>query len=142
MDREIAILLAERDINAVMQRYCHTMDMGDEAGWVACFTDTAVFDVRNFAGELIHREDGRGDLERYIAQYPKPPRFRRHLYTSALLDVDVEAGTATGENYWTFFVCEPGEKPGVVAFGRSSDKYVREAGGWKIAERYAIADGV
>lgn len=142
MDEEIARLAAERDIEKLIQRYCHSMDSGDEATWVGCFTETALFDVRNAQGEVIHVENGRDDLARYIAAYPKPPSVRRHLYTSNLLDVDVAAGTATGEYYWTLFTADVKGRPVLSAFGRSSDSYVKTGSGWKIDRRISVADAL
>lgn len=142
MDREIAILFAEREINALIQRYCHCMDSGDEAGWVDCFTADALFDVRTYAGEIVHIENGRAELATYIASYPKPPNMRRHLYSATLLDVDVEAGRATGESYWTLLASGPGGGAALTAFGRASDVFVRGDGGWRIERRLAVADAV
>src|SRR5262249_35391909 len=39
-------LEAERAILDTLYRYGHTIDYGDEAGWVDCFTTDAVYDVR------------------------------------------------------------------------------------------------
>lgn len=142
MDREIAILLAEREINALIQRYCHCMDSGDEAGWVDCFTETAIFDVRNYKGEIVHIENGRDELARYIAGYPKPPDMRRHLYSATLLDVDVGAGRATGESYWTLLASGPDGGARLTAFGRASDVFVKGERGWRIDRRFAVADAV
>lgn len=142
MNREIAILFAEREINALIQRYCHCMDSGDEAGWVDCFTEDALFDVRNYKGEIVHIEDGRAELATYIAGYPKPPNMRRHLYTATLLDVDVEAGRATGESYWTLLASGPGGAAALTAFGRASDVFVKVEKGWRIERRVAVADAV
>ena len=143
MAREIAILLAEREINALIQRYCHCMDLGDEAGWVGCFTETALFDVRHRNGDVVHIENGRAELARYIAGYPKPPEMRRHLYSATLLDVDVEAGRASGESYWTLLASGPGGAGLVLAaFGRASDRFVRGADGWRIERRLAVAEAM
>lgn len=142
MDREIAILFAEREINALIQRYCHCMDSGDEAGWVDCFTESALFDVRNYTGEIVHVEKGREELAAYIAGYPKPPNMRRHLYSATLLDVDIDAGRATGESYWTLLASGPSGGAALTAFGRASDVFVKGERGWRIERRLAVADAV
>ena len=44
-DREIRILLAERAIEAVMNRYCQALDSARAADWLDCFTSDAIFEV-------------------------------------------------------------------------------------------------
>ena len=142
MERDIATLLAQRDIQEVIQRYCHAMDAGDEATWVDCFTADAVFDVRKYDGALVHREDGRADLERYIATYPKPPNFRKHVYSSHMFEIDVDSGRAEVRSYWTLMASGPEGGAVLAAFGTVRDKFVRSSTGWRIAERYAVAEAL
>jgi 3-phenylpropionate/cinnamic acid dioxygenase small subunit len=130
-------LIAERDIIEVMHRYAHTMDYGDEAGWVDVFTEDAVFDVVNVAtGVRVHREDGRQQLAAYIANYPKPPRYAKHTVVDPIIEVDGDVATA--RSYWLFYWrdMETGQ-PTLVAFGRYFDTLVCQEGRWRIKERLA-----
>ena len=108
-----------------MHEYAHAMDSGDEAAWVDCFTADAVFDVVEVVGgRRVHREEGRGDLARYVAGYPKPPTFRKHVVVDPL--VDVTGDEASVAAYWLLLERHDGDgTPVVAAFGRYRDRLVR-----------------
>ncbi|HZP29847.1 MAG TPA: nuclear transport factor 2 family protein [Acidimicrobiia bacterium] len=136
-EKELRALLDERAIVQLMHRYAHAMDYGDEAAWVDVFTPDAVFDVvESVGGRRIHREEGRGDLARYVAAYPKPPAFRKHVIVDPVVEVDGDEGRV--EAYWILLHREQADgAPVLAAFGRSRDRVVRRDGEWRIAERYA-----
>jgi 3-phenylpropionate/cinnamic acid dioxygenase small subunit len=136
-EKELQALLDERAIVQLMHRYAHAMDYGDEQGWVDVFTPDAVFDVvASVGGRRIHREEGHGDLARYVAAYPKPPAFRKHVIVDPV--VVVRGDEAEVDSYWILLHREPSEgTPVLAAFGRSHDRVVRYDGGWRIAERFA-----
>jgi hypothetical protein len=137
MEDELELLLAERAILRALHEYAHAMDYGHEDEWVAVFTDDAVFDVVEVVGgRRVHREDGRGDLARYVANYPKPPHFRKHIVVDPI--IDVTGDTAKVAAYWLLLQREDdGGKPVVVAFGHYDDQWVKRDGRWRIAHRYA-----
>jgi hypothetical protein len=141
-DPEFQLLIEERAINRLMQRYCQAMDRGQEQEWIDCFTEDVLFDVRRPDGTLIHQENGHGDLARYIARYPKPPDFRKHIYTTTVLEVDLAAGEARAESYWTLLASGPGGSAVLSAFGSARDRLVKTAQGWRIKERYAVAEAM
>ena len=67
------------------------MDYGDEKGWIDAFTPDAVFDVVDVVeGSQVHREEGHEDLAAYVAAYPKPPQFRKHVIVDPVIDVDLD----------------------------------------------------
>jgi 3-phenylpropionate/cinnamic acid dioxygenase small subunit len=134
---ELQALLDERAIVALMHRYAHAMDYGDEAAWVDVFTPDAVFDVvESVGGRRIHREEGHADLARYVAAYPKPPAFRKHVIVDPV--VEVRGDEAEVDSYWILLHREQADgMPVLAAFGRSHDRVVRLESGWRIAERYA-----
>lgn len=134
---ELRALVDERAIIKLMHQYAHAMDYGDEATWVEVFTPDAVFDViESVGGRRIHREEGHGDLARYVAAYPKPPAYRKHIIVDPVVDVDGDE--AHVESYWILLHREQADgMPVLAAFGKSSDKVVRLDGRWRIAERYA-----
>ena len=139
IDREVRILLEERAIIRAMHEYAHAMDSGDEQGWVDAFTSNAVFDVVEVVGgRRVHREDGHGDLAAYVAAYPKPPHFRKHVVVDPVIDVDLDAGRAHVESYWLLFQRDDDDgRPLVAAFGHYRDTMVKEDGRWLIEERLA-----
>ena len=138
IQRELRILLEERAILRAMHQYAHAMDSGDEQGWVDAFTSNAVFDVIEVVGgRRVHREDGHGDLAAYVAAYPKPPHFRKHVVVDPVIDVDLDAGRAHVESYWLLFQRDNDGRPIVEAFGHYRDTMVKEDGRWLIEERLA-----
>ena len=84
----------------------------------------------------MHREDGRGDLAEYVANYPKPPHFRKHMVVDPI--IDVTGDSAKVEAYWLLLQRhdETGH-PIIVAFGHYDDRWVKRDGQWRIAHRYA-----
>src|SRR5688500_11831331 len=101
MDHELRLLLEERAITRALHEYAHAMDYGDEQGWVDAFTPDAVFDVVEVVGgRRVHREEGSGDLAAYVAAYPKPPHFRKHVVVDPVIDVDLAAGRAQVTAFW------------------------------------------
>ena len=136
---EIGLLLAERAILRALHEYAHAMDYGHEDAWVGVFTDDAVFDVVEVVGgRRVHREEGRGDLARYVAGYPKPPHFRKHLVVDPIIDVDADGEAAKVAAYWLLLQRhDDNGQPVVVAFGHYDDRWVKRDGRWRIAHRYA-----
>jgi len=138
-DAEIRLLLAERAILRALHEYAHAMDSGNEQAWVDAFTTDAVFDVVEVVGgRRVHREDGHRDLAAYVAAYPKPPQFRKHVVVDPVIDVDLDAGRAHVESYWLLMQRDDDDgTPLVAAFGHYRDTMVKENGRWLIEERLA-----
>ena len=136
-DDELGVLLDERAILRTLHEYAHAMDYGLEDAWVDTFTPDAVFDVVEVVGgRRVHREEGRGDLARYVAAYPKPPRFRKHVIVDPVVHLDRDQ--ARVEAYWLLLERDDeAGTPVVAAFGRYYDRLVRSDGRWRIAERRA-----
>ena len=132
-------LLDERAIIQLMHRYAHAMDYGDEAAWVDVFTPDAVFDViESVGGQRIHREEGRGDLAAYVAAYPKPPAFRKHIIVDPVVEIDGDE--AHVESYWILLHREQADgMPVLAAFGKSSDRVVKARR--RVADRGALRRG-
>lgn len=133
----LATLLAERDILDTLHTYAHAMDTGDERAWLDVFTDDAVFDVVDaVSGVRVHREQGRDELARYIARYPKPPHHRKHVMVDPV--VTVTGSTARVRAYWLLLARGTGTgAPELVAFGSYRDRLRRQDGRWRIVERLA-----
>jgi hypothetical protein len=138
-EREMRLLLEERAILRALHEYAHAMDSGDEQRWVDSFTADAVFDVVEVVGDRrVHREHGHGDLAAYVAAYPKPPHFRKHVVVDPVIEVDLEHSCAHVESYWLLLQRDDeGGRPLVVAFGHYHDTMVKQGGRWLIEERLA-----
>jgi 3-phenylpropionate/cinnamic acid dioxygenase small subunit len=134
---DVRLLLEERSILRLLHGYAHAMDQGREADWVDTFTPDAVFDVVEVVGERrVHREEGRGDLAAYVAGYPKPPQFRKHIVTDPIIEVDGDV--AHVESYWLLLQRDDHDGlPVLAAFGHYHDRLTKADGRWLIAERFA-----
>ena len=139
LNREVRLLLEERAVLRTLHEYAHAMDYGDEKAWVDAFTSDAVFDVVDVvAGSRVHREEGHEQLAAYVAAYPKPPAFRKHVIVDPVIDVDLDAGVARAEAYWILLQRDDGDgTPAITAFGHYRDTLVHHDGRWRIKERYA-----
>lgn len=144
MDRDDLLdeLLEERAILRTLHEYAHAMDYGDERAWVASFADDAVFNVfRAIDRDVVHREEGAGDLGRYIASYPKPPQFRKHVVVDPLIDVRGEE--ATVQAYWLLLQRDDETgAPVLGAFGHYDDTLRKIDGRWVIVDRQAAVEAM
>lgn len=133
---QVKQLLDERDVMRTMTAYAHAMDYSDERAWLDVFTDDAVFDVVDaVSGVRVHREEGRADLARYIANYPKPPVYQKHVMVDPVVTVDGD--TAQVVAYWLVLRREANGVPQLTAFGRYRDTLVRRGHRWLIQQRLA-----
>jgi 3-phenylpropionate/cinnamic acid dioxygenase small subunit len=134
---DVRLLLEERSILRLLHGYAHAMDQGRESEWVDTFTPDAIFDVVEVVGGVrVHREEGRGDLAAYVAAYPKPPQFRKHVVMDPIIEVDGDV--ARVEAYWLLLQRDDAfGMPVLAAFGHYHDRLVKAGGRWRIAERMA-----
>jgi 3-phenylpropionate/cinnamic acid dioxygenase small subunit len=133
----LVLLLEERAVLRTLHEYAHAMDYGDERAWVDVFMPDAVFDVVEVVGgRRVHREDGHGDLAAYVAAYPKPPHFRKHVVVDPL--IDIRGDEAEVQAYWLLLQRDDETGvPVVAAFGHYRDRLVKHEGRWRIAHRFA-----
>jgi hypothetical protein len=139
--KALRALQEERAITETLNRYPHAMDYGREAEWVDVFTPDAVFDVHHPDGEIVHKEDGRDDLARYIARYPRPPMtYTKHFVLNPVIRVDGAA--ATSESFFLVFRTKGG-RPHLMTFGRYYDRLAKgKDGTWRLKERIAEVEAV
>ena len=136
---DVEMLMEERAITRLLHDYAHAMDYGHEARWVETFAKDAVFDVVDVVGgRRVHREEGHGDLARYVGSYPKPPHFRKHVVVDPLIDIAPDGRRATVEAYWLLLQRDDDSgRPVLSAFGHYNDELEKRDGRWVITKRYA-----
>ena len=90
LEARLELLEAERAITRTLHRYAHSIDYGDEEGWVDCFTEDGVFDVRSrHAHQLKRLITGREELRAFIARHTRAPElWHKHLLIEPVIDVD------------------------------------------------------
>lgn len=133
----LRLLEEEREIVRTLHRYAQSIDYGDEEGWVDCFTEDGVFDVRSrHAHQLKRLIEGRENLRRFIARHTRAPElWHKHMLVEPLIEVDGD--TATCSSY-LFVLMEHEERPVVRVFGRYIDRLEKGADGrWRFAHRIA-----
>lgn len=140
MERELQVLIDERAIAAVMNRYCQALDAARVADWLDCFTADALFEVLLPNGETYVRLEGQADFARFGAALRDRPGHK-HVYATPVLEVDVDAGEARVTSYFLMFAGDPGQAM-VSSFGRARDRFVKRGGRWKIHERRLQTDGM
>jgi len=137
MDTQLLeVLLEERAILNVLHQYCHAMDYGLDAEWVAVFADDGVFDVRKPTGETMNLRTGRDQLATYIASYPKPPAsYNKHFCMDPMIKLDGDEAIVS--SYFLALRNEEDGKPALGSFGRFTDRLRKIDGEWRIANRVA-----
>jgi ketosteroid isomerase-like protein len=135
LEARVARLEAERGVIRTLHSYGHAIDYGDEEGWVDCFTEDGVFDVRGRLGEKqLYRVAGRDALRAFVAEHTRAPElWHKHVVVNEV--IDVEGDTATCASYFAVPVAQDGAPP-LNYVGRYLDRLVREPDGrWRFAER-------
>jgi 3-phenylpropionate/cinnamic acid dioxygenase small subunit len=138
IDAAAAALVDEAAIRAVLAEYAHRLDAADPR-WIETFTPDGIFEVTDAAtGQRLHRQEGHGDLARYVARAPTPPPRRQHVVTNPVIDLDGDVVHV--ESSWQLLERGADGHPVVAAYGRYHDRLVRDDRRWRIAERHAEID--
>jgi len=128
-------LLAEQDIARLITRFGLLNDAADWPAVAAMFTADARF-VRPAGGDpLVGRDAIRAAFE------SRPPRKSCHLITNILVDVK-SPDEATARCTLVLYAAPAGasEAASPALIGGFNDRLVREADGWKFAERVGFLD--
>lgn len=118
----------EREIHALLLRYCETLDTGCIEDWVACYTDDGVFEG------LKGRVEGREALRAY-GQASLARGFFLHLLTNVQVSLDAADPQRASARSHLLYVERSREGAGKIAAGAQVDVLRREGGEWKIAHR-------
>lgn len=124
------------DIIETLYRLAHTIDYGEHASWIDCFTEDAEFSMV----EMMTREPvvkaqhvGRDKLASFIPNHTSAPDyFHKHLVANPV--VKITGDTAYTESYMTRV--DEGDRPFVWSIGRYRDDWVRgDDGRWRVRKR-------
>jgi 3-phenylpropionate/cinnamic acid dioxygenase small subunit len=131
-------MTSDREIANLFARYAELTDLGDFEGLGALFEDADFILNGGTArpGSAAVTQLGHDTLQTYDDGTPKT----RHVTSNVFIDVDDDAGTATGRAYFTVFQSLPGFPLQPVAAGRYRDRFERLAGSWRFASREVISD--
>lgn len=137
LEERLAALEAERAILRTLYAYGHSIDAGDEARWVDCFTADGVFAAWvTSPDDPWFRVAGRAELEAFIAEHTRPPDpAHKHLVIEPLIDVD--GSNAICISYFAVLMHHD-DAPLLRVFGRYHDQLAAEEDGrWRFRERVA-----
>jgi hypothetical protein len=126
----------ERAILRVLYSYCHAIDYGEEARWLALFTADGLFHVDFPRGLPPIHCAGRKELAAFISAHPRAPAaLHKHLLINPL--IDLQGGEARVASYFQMLLDIDGT-PATYCFGRYLDRLVRSENGlWQFRERIA-----
>ena len=146
LEAEVASLAAERQILRTMFQYGHAIDSGDEAGWLDCFIEDGIFDVRRraLAGGTVKppaRCAGRDQLAEFAEAHSRPP-LSYHAHTMSSPKIALEGDSASVETKFVRVDADRQGAPYVASFGLYRDRFVPcPDGRWRIHERIAEVHG-
>ena len=126
----------ERAILRVLYAYCHTIDYGDEAGWVGLFASDGIFHVELPRGLPPIHCAGQKELAAFVGAHPRAPAaLHKHLLLNPL--IELHGNEARVASYFQLLLDIDGD-PETYCFGRYLDQLVRcEGGTWRFRKRVA-----
>lgn len=141
LERRVRRLEDGEAIVSLMYRYSHSLDYGDEPGFVHCFAEDGAFIVRRRSGEPFEQFHGREALAAFVASHSRAPEgWHKHVMSQPLIELD---GDAAGARAYFFLLQDDGEQTQVRMFGHYEDRLRRCADGrWRFVERVADVESV
>lgn len=125
-------LADERELNALLIRYCRGVDRCDEELIRSCYHPDAMDDHGAFKGSGW-------DFAAYITKAHKGRPLKQHALSNVSLEI--RGDIAWGESYSEMrTTTASGEL--VYGFGRYIDRFERRGGEWRIADRRVTVEGV
>ncbi len=124
-------LAAREAIRELVAAYTHLGDSGRLDEMVELFEPDATLDA--FDRTYVGAEQIRGFFSGIVSDRSDAPRrsFVRHHIANVTIDVDIDAGTATGASYWAVY-----SDDGFESSGRYRDRYRRSnEGRWRFQVR-------
>jgi hypothetical protein len=126
----------ERAILRVLYAYCHAIDYGEEARWLALFAADGIFHVDMPRGLPPLHCAGQKELAAFIGAHPRAPAaLHKHLVLNPLIELQGEEARVA--SYFQLLLDIDGT-PQTYCFGRYLDRLARsDSGLWRFRERVA-----
>lgn len=125
-------------ITNLLHRYAELVDSGDFDGVGVLFARATL--------KLGDGKEGNGadlgeNMRTMVRLYPCGTPRTKHVVTNAIVEVDEAAGTAACRSYYSVLQQTETLPLQVICAGRYHDRFVRENGEWRFAERdYSLMD--
>lgn len=134
MEPAVAALVAHEAIRQTAARYAQGVDRLDEARMKSAYWPEAIDDHGVYVGDAM------AFCERVVRTHA---RFdgTMHCLLNHAIDVDVDAGTGTGEIYnvtYLFRTDDEGRRHVDTWWGRYLDRYERRGDEWRIIHRVCV----
>ncbi|MGH7906646.1 MAG: nuclear transport factor 2 family protein [Candidatus Binataceae bacterium] len=121
-------------IRELYARYSITLDSGDFAEWLDCFTDDAVLTSPRFGNF-----SGRANLRSFVARYKESLGGARVMHVNSNLSFALDGEHGRGGCYFTFFHCKDGRLT-LAAIGHYRDRFHCGNSIWRFENREVFLD--
>ena len=126
----LQLLIDERDITALLHRYCRGVDRLDEELIRSCYYPDSHDDHGTFTGSGY-------EFAAHIMRTHKDQPICQHALTN--ISLDIQGDVAFGESYSMLRTTREGKL--VFGFGRYIDQFERRVGQWRITRRIVTLEG-
>jgi ketosteroid isomerase-like protein len=127
----------DRAIENLIATYAELVDDGDFAGLGTLLAD-ATF---TGSGAPVSGRDAIEQMFRdMLIVYEDGTPRTKHVTTNVIIEADNQAGTAVARSYFTVLQAVPGLALQAIVSGRYRDRFERQDGRWRFAERRVRID--
>lgn len=139
-DDVIALLMDERAINALLNRYIWALDTRDFDAYGKLFEHAAM--LSSGGAEIARGEHQAAAMLRHYTKLMPDDTVIRHINSSPVIDVDAVAGTATASSFVTTIRALAGKPAYIYRVARYRDRFEKIDGRWRFASRQELSDWV
>lgn len=136
--RTVDLLASQRAIERMIYQVGYALEAGDFAR-VAEIMGEATLGA-DMIGRRVYQgaEEIQAQYTRTNIVYPDRGRASKEIYTSVVVDVDVDQGTATSVTSYTVAHQPPDEPFALLVAGKYEDEWRRVDGTWRWVDRFIV----
>jgi 3-phenylpropionate/cinnamic acid dioxygenase small subunit len=130
---------ARTEIENALYRWAWAYDECDLEGFLEAVTEDATVTVEVAGGEVVGPLNGRAEVREFFGgRLAIRTERRRHVTTNVIIDEETETEAST--RCYLTLIQFAGGTPTVIATGWYRDRLVKDAGGWRIDDRYCFLE--
>ena len=130
--------MSDREIERLLYEYQARLDAGDLEGMADMFVD-AQMDADTADAVWRGRDEILGLFRQIFRIYPDGSPHTLHTTVNPIVDIDVEAGTATCRSAYVVYQQMDDFPLQPIITGRYHDRFTRVDGAWRFARRTFVA---
>lgn len=134
LEKIVRELKDRQDILDCLMRYCRGVDRFDREAVASAYHPDAIDDHGDYVGGVD------GFIDWAFAYHDKYQRRTMHSISNHICELDGDV--AHTETYWTFTAVNRDAPHHTRATGRYIDRFERRDGGWAIAARICVLNGL